>query len=145
MCIPSPEVFHRTLFQYLFLYVVVYRTKIPDPPIHFSGPPIFFGPKNEFTRHQFETRVLDPPMSSDPLSTLEPPNSGKGTGLWLNFYEGHITVSEFVKDVERGKFDVENDRRGSSPGSTCSSVVTVPPDCTEHIPPSLGVHPVTDS
>ncbi len=43
-------------------------TKIPDPPIHFSGPTIFFGPKIDFTNHQFETSVLDPPMSSDPLS-----------------------------------------------------------------------------
>jgi hypothetical protein len=44
------------------------RTKIPDPPIHFSGPTNFFGPKIDFTNHQFETSVLDPPMSSDPLS-----------------------------------------------------------------------------
>jgi len=29
------------------------RTKIPDPPIHFSGPTIFFGPKIDFTNHQF--------------------------------------------------------------------------------------------
>ena len=38
------------------------RTKIPDPPIHFSGPTNFFGPKIDFTNHQFETSVLDPPM-----------------------------------------------------------------------------------
>jgi hypothetical protein len=36
------------------------RTKIPDPPIHFSGPTNFFGPKIDFTNHQFETSVLDP-------------------------------------------------------------------------------------
>ena len=35
------------------------RTKIPDPPIHFSGPTNFFGPKIDFTNHQFETSVLD--------------------------------------------------------------------------------------
>ncbi len=29
------------------------RTKIPDPPIHFSGPTNFFGPKIDFTNHQF--------------------------------------------------------------------------------------------
>ncbi len=34
------------------------RTKIPDPPIHFSGPTNFFGPKIDFTNHQFETSVL---------------------------------------------------------------------------------------
>jgi hypothetical protein len=40
-----------------------FRTKIPEPPIHFSGVTNFFGPKNEFTIHQFETSVLETPMS----------------------------------------------------------------------------------
>ncbi len=31
----------------------ILRTKIPDPPIHFSGPTKFFGPKIDFTNHQF--------------------------------------------------------------------------------------------
>jgi len=44
------------------------RTKIPEPPIHFSGATNFFEPKNEFTSHQFETSVLEPPMTSGPLS-----------------------------------------------------------------------------
>ena len=39
------------------------RTKIPEPPIQFSGATNFLGPKNEFTSHQFETSVLEPPMS----------------------------------------------------------------------------------
>jgi hypothetical protein len=30
-----------------------FRTKIPDPPIHFSGPTNFLGPKIDFTNHQF--------------------------------------------------------------------------------------------
>jgi hypothetical protein len=45
-----------------------FRTKIPEPPIHFSGVTNFFGPKNEFTIHQFETSVLETPMSFNPLS-----------------------------------------------------------------------------
>ena len=46
------------------------RTKIPDPPIHFSGTTNVFDSKNEFTNHQLETSVLDPIMSSDPLSVV---------------------------------------------------------------------------
>ncbi len=38
-------------------------------PIHFSGATNFFGHKNEFTNHQFETGVLESPsMSFIPLS-----------------------------------------------------------------------------
>jgi hypothetical protein len=48
------------------------RTKIPDPPIHFSGPTNFFCPKIDFTNHQFETSVLDPPMSSGVSRTTKP-------------------------------------------------------------------------
>jgi hypothetical protein len=76
------------------------RTKIPESPIHFSGVTNFFGPKNEFTSHQFETSVLDPPMSSRPLSnhqTVVKPRASR-----LNFYEGTIPVSEFVNCEERG-------------------------------------------
>jgi len=47
-------------------------TKIPDPPIHFSGPTNFFGPKIDFTNHQFETSVFDPPMSSGLSRTTKP-------------------------------------------------------------------------
>ncbi len=53
--------------------------------------------------------------------------------------------SEFVKDVERGKLDVESSRSSTSTGSTCFSVAKVPPDCAAHISPSLGGHPVTAS
>jgi hypothetical protein len=77
------------------------RTKIPEPPIQFSGATNFFGPKNEFTSHQFETSVLDPPMSFSPLSnhqTVVKPRASR-----LNFYEGPIPVSEFVNCAERGK------------------------------------------
>ena len=42
--------------------LVLFRTKIPDPPIHFSGPTNFFRPNIDFTNHQFETSVPDPPM-----------------------------------------------------------------------------------
>jgi hypothetical protein len=52
--------------------------------------------------------------------------------------EGPITASEFVKDAERGKLDVERNRSGANPGSTCLSVAKVPADCAAHIPPSLG-------
>jgi hypothetical protein len=34
-------------------YNEIGRTKIPDPPIHFSGPTNFFGRKIDFTNHQF--------------------------------------------------------------------------------------------
>ena len=56
-----------TVFEYRYV-LVRYRTKIPDPPIYFSGSTNFFGPKNKITNHQFETSVLDPSMSSGPLS-----------------------------------------------------------------------------
>ena len=118
-------------------------TKIPDPPIHFSGPTNFFGPKIDFTNHQFETSVLDPPMSSGPLSnhqTVVKPRSSR-----LNFAKGPSQFSEFVKDAERGNLDVESSRSSASPGSTCLSVAKVPPDCAAHISPSLGGHPVTAS
>jgi hypothetical protein len=62
------------------------RSKIPESPIHFSGATNFFGPKNEFTSHQFETSVLEPPMSFSPLSnhqTVVKPRASR-----LNFYEG---------------------------------------------------------
>ena len=81
-------------------------------------------------------------MFSDP-QTLKPPNSGKPRDSRLKFYEGSITVSEFVKDSDRDKLDVESIRRGVSPGITCLSVTKVPPNCDVHISPSLGDHPVT--
>ncbi len=96
----------------------------------FLEPPIL-GHKNEFTNHQFETSVLDPPMFSDP-QTLKPPNSGKPRDPRLKIYEGSITVSEFVKDSDRDKLDVESIRRGVNPGSTCLSVTKVPPNCDVH-------------
>jgi hypothetical protein len=65
--------------------------------------------------------------------------------LAVKFCEGTITVFEFVKDAENGNLDVESSRSSASPGSTCLSVVKVPPDCAEHISPSLGGHPVTAS
>ena len=102
------------------------RTKIPDPPIHFSGVTNFFGPKNEFTIHQFETSVLESPMSFCPLSnhqTVVKPRDSR-----LNFYEGTIPVSEFVNCVERGKLGVESRQSRASAGSTCLSVAKVPPD-----------------
>jgi len=34
-------------------------TKIPEPPIHFSAATNFFGPKNEFSSHQFDSSVLE--------------------------------------------------------------------------------------
>jgi hypothetical protein len=61
------------------------RTKIPDPPIHFSGPTNFFGPKIDFTNHQFETNVLDPPMSSNPLSNHQ--TVVKRRDYFLVYYE----------------------------------------------------------
>ena len=119
------------------------RTKIPDPPIHFSGPTNFFGPKIDFTNHQFETSVLDPPMSSGPLSNHQ--TVVKRRSSRLNFAKGPSQFSEFVKDAERGNLDVESSRSSASPGSTCLSVAKVPPDCAAHISPSLGGHPVTAS
>jgi hypothetical protein len=111
--------------------------------MHFSGPTNFFDPKIDFTNHQFETSVLDLPMSSGPLSNHQ--TVVKPRASWLNFHEGSIPVSEFVNCAERGKFAVENSRRSASPGSTCLWVVKVPPDCAAHISPSLGGHPVTVS
>jgi hypothetical protein len=119
------------------------RTKIPEPPIHFSGATNFFGPKNEFTSHQFETSVLEPPMSFSPLSnhqTVVKPRASR-----LNFYEGPILVSEFENCAERGKLGVESSQSRASAGSTCLSVAKVPPDYAAHIPPILGGHPVTAS
>jgi hypothetical protein len=40
----------------------------------------FFDLENELTNHQFETSVLDPPISVF-RPFLEPPNNGKVTGL----------------------------------------------------------------
>jgi hypothetical protein len=119
------------------------RTKIPEPPIQFSGATNFLGPKNEFTSHQFETSVLEPPMSFSPLSnhqTVVKPRDSR-----LNFYEGPIPVSEFVNCAERGKLGVESSQSRASAGSTCLSVANVPPDYAAHIPPILGGHPVTAS
>jgi hypothetical protein len=72
---------------------VVNRTKIPDPPIHFSGSTNFWESKNEFTNHQFETSVLEPPMSFIPLSNHQTVVNPRDS---LNFNEGTITVSKFV-------------------------------------------------
>ena len=121
----------------------IHRTKIPEPPIQFSGATNFFGPKNEFTSHQFETSVLEPPMSFSPLSnhqTVVKPRASR-----LNFYEGPIPVSEFVNCAETGKLGVESSQSRASAGSTCLSVAKVPPDYAAHIPPILGGHPVTAS
>ena len=71
------------------------RTKIPDPPIHFSGPTNFFGPKIDFTNHQFETSVLDPPMSSGPLSNHQTVVNPRGSRL--NFCEEPIAVFRICK------------------------------------------------
>jgi hypothetical protein len=123
------------------------RTKIPDPPIHFSGATNFFGPKNEFTSHQFETSVLEPPMSFSPLSNHQTVVQARASRL--NFYEGSIPglapVSEFVNCAERGKVGVESNQSRASVGSTCLSVAKVPPDYAVYIPPILGGHPVTVS
>jgi hypothetical protein len=119
------------------------RTKIPEPPIHFSGSINFFGPKNELTSHQFETSVLETPMSFGPLSNHQ--TVVKSQDSRLNFYEGSIPVSESVNCVERGKFGVESSQSRVSAGSTCLSVTKVPPDYAAHIPPILGGHPLTVS
>jgi hypothetical protein len=80
------------------------------------------------------------------LSTsLQPPNRGKATTLAVKIYAGNLTVSDFVKDAERGKLDVESSQLRVRTRSTCLSVARVSPDCAEHIPPLLGGHLVTDS
>jgi len=120
---------------------VISWTKIPETPIHFSGSTIFFGPKNEFTSHQFETSDLEPSMSFSTLSnhqTVVKPRASR-----LNFYGGPIPVSEFVNCAEWGKLGAESSQRRASAGSTCLSVAKVPPDYVEHIPPILGDHLVT--
>jgi len=121
------------------------RTKIPDPPIHFSGT------INLFTyfldlKMNLPTTSLKPVFLNTnvfgPLSnhqTMVKPRDSR-----LNFYEGPITVSKFVKGTERGKLDVENRQNRDSPGSTCLSVAKVQPDCVcdsvVYIPPLLGVN-----
>jgi hypothetical protein len=137
----------REIVCHMWMHVTrmshVPRTKIPKPPIHFSGATNFFGPKNEFTSHQFETSVLEPPMSFSPLSnhqTVVKPRASR-----LNFYEGPIPVSEFVNCAERGRLGVESSQSRVSAGSTCLSVAKVPPDYAAYIPPILGGHPVTAS
>jgi hypothetical protein len=117
--------------------VVVMKDKeLSDPPIHFSGPTNFFGAQIDFTNHQFETSVLDPPMSSDPLSNHQ--TVVKRRDRVQKNCEGSSQFSEFVKDAERGNLDVEIIRSSASPGSTCLSVAKVPPDNAAHISPSLG-------
>ncbi len=97
-------------------------------PIHFSGSTNFFGHKNEFTNHQFETGVLESPsMSFIPLSNHQ--SVVKPRSSWLNFYEGSdgtIPVSEFVNFAERGKLSVESRESRDSAGNTCLSVVHRP-------------------
>ena len=73
------------------------RTKIPDPPIHFSGPTNFFGPKIDFTNHQFETSFLDPPMSSG----LYP--SALITGLSVCIHECTHMYSDNIKRERQEK------------------------------------------
>jgi hypothetical protein len=48
-------------------------------------------PKFDFTNHQFETSVLDPPMSLIPLSNQQ--SLVKPRYSRLNFYEGYISSS----------------------------------------------------
>ncbi len=115
------------------------RTKIPESPIHFSGDTNFFGPKNEFTSHQFETGVLESPMS---FYSLEPPNRGFTTVKFLRRVHPCFRICELA---ERGTLGVESSQSRVSVGSTCLSVTKVPPDYVEHIPPILSGHPVTVS
>ena len=79
------------------------RTKIPDPPIHFSGTTNFFDPKNEFTNHQFENSVLDPPLYSGPLSNYQ--TVVKSRDSWLNFYEGPIAICKRFGEKESRRGD----------------------------------------
>jgi hypothetical protein len=64
-------------------------------PSHFSGPTNFFGPKIDFTNHQFENSVLDPPMSSGPLSNHQ--TVVKRRSSRLNFAKGPSQFSGICK------------------------------------------------